>query len=160
MKNLIKILVLSMTLALGFSGHAQSGSSYTFPRIAGDSLATADTVFKQIVATAGYNQLGIQASIKKGTGTLDGKLYVYSSINSNNFVLTDSVSFIAVPSFATLAGLGGGPINANGVYTHTAYLSKTAPAGTRYLIAVTQTGSLTASPVSVSYTLRRQAISQ
>lgn len=126
---------------------AQTGSPYSFPVVAGDSLTTADTVLKKVTVTAGYSSLGFQASIKKGTGTLDGKLYIYTSVNGNNYVLTDSASFAAVPTFGTL--------NANGGYTHTAIINKNAPPGYSYILAVTQTGSLTASPVKISYTTRK-----
>jgi hypothetical protein len=126
---------------------AQSGSSYTFPVIAGDSLVTADTVFKRINVTAGYSSVGIQVDIKKGTGTLDGKFYLYKSVNGGRFVLSDSASFSAVVTHASLITNAG--------YTHTAIIEKVAPAGTRYLVAAVQTGSLTASPVLVSYTARK-----
>lgn len=130
---------------------AQDGSSFVFPVIAGDSLVNADTVFKLIKLTNGYTSMGIQASIKKGTGTLDGKLYVYTSVGGTpstiaNYVLTDSASFTAVPTAALIS---------NGGYTHTAWINKASPPGTRYLVAVTQAGSLTSSPVRVWYTARK-----
>lgn len=125
---------------------AQQGSAYGFPVIAGDSLVNADSVFKLVRLTDGYGHLGIQASIKKGTGTLDGKLYVYTSVGSLNYVLTDSASFTAVPTAALIS---------NGGYTHTAWINKIEPPGTRYLVCVTQAGSLTSSPVKVWYTARK-----
>lgn len=139
-------MLVSMFLLIASQSKAQTGSSYTYPVIAGDSLATADTVFKKVSVTAGYSSVGIQVSIKKGTGTLDGKFYLYSSVNGSNYVLTDSASFSAVPTAALISNSG---------YTHTAIINKAAPAGTAYLVAATQTGSLTASPVKVSYTARR-----
>lgn len=153
MKKILSIMVLVslalFTKPLTQQVKAQDGSSKVFPVIAGDSLATADTVFKLIPLTDGYRALGIQASIKKGTGTLDGKLYVYTSVGNGsvfNYVLSDSASFTAVPTAALIT---------NGGYTHTAWINKASPPGTRYLVAVTQTGSLTASPVKVWYTARK-----
>lgn len=134
-----------MIIGLAFNTQAQTGSAYTFPTIAGDSLVNADTVFKKIPITAGYNALGVQADIKKGTGTLDGKLYLYTSINGGTYVLTDSASFAAVPVNA---------LTVNSTWTYTAIITKSAPAGSRYIVAVTQAGSLTSSPVRVSYTSR------
>jgi hypothetical protein len=146
-----KFLFLSLVMVgLMFTANtakAQFGTSASFTVVAGDSLATADTVLKKLVVTAGYNSIGIQVDIKKGTGTLDGKFFLYTSVNGNRYVLTDSASFTAVPTF--------GSLNANGGYTHTAIITKTTAPGTAYIIAATQTGSLTASPVKVSYTLRR-----
>jgi len=138
-----------MVIGLMFTiqSNAQSGNAYTFPVVEGDSLATADTVFKKISITAGYSSVGIQVDIKKGTGTLDGKFYLYKSVNGSNYVLSDSASFSAVTTHATLISNGG--------YTHTAIIEKVAPAGTRYIAAAAQTGSLTASPVRVSYTARK-----
>ncbi len=146
MKKFISMMLMSIFLFVA-SSKAQFGSPYTYPVVAGDSLVTADTVFKKISVTAGYNQLGIQVNIKKGTGTLDGKAYLYTSIDGNRYVLTDSASFSAVPTF--------GSLNANGGYTHTAIIQKAAPGGSKYIIAATQTGSLTASPVLVSFTSRK-----
>lgn len=141
------LFVLLIGLISFINTNAQTGSSYTFPTIAGDSLVNADTVFKKISITAGYNSLGIQANIKKGTGTLDGKMYVYTSVNAGTYVLTDSASFTAVP---VVVGF-----TSNSTWTYTAIITKTAPAGTRYIVAVTQAGTLTSSPVSVSYVSRR-----
>lgn len=147
MKKLILLLV--MTVGMLSIANAQTGSAYTFTTVAGDSLVNADTVFKVIPVTAGYTKMGIQVSIKKGTGTLDGKFYLYSSVNGSAFVLTDSASFSALPSLSTTyTGSVSG-------MTHTAIIEKTAPAGTKYIILATQAGSLTSSPVKVSYTARR-----
>jgi hypothetical protein len=140
------ILIVLIAIGFAFNASAQNGASYTFPTIAGDSLVNADTVFKKISTSAGYNSLGVQANIKKGTGTLDGKMYLYTSVNAGTYVLTDSASFTAVPVNALVS---------NGTWTHTAIITKSAPAGTRYIVAVTQAGSLTSSPVSVSYTARK-----
>lgn len=133
---------------VGFAAEAQYGSATTFPTIKGDSLVNADTVFKRIPITAGVQALGVQVSIKKGTGTLDGKAYIYTSINGSGFVITDSASFVALPAFATATT---GSLNG---FTHTAIFNKVAPPGTAYLVLATQAGSLTASPVQVSYTIR------
>lgn len=135
-----------MSLLITSQIKAQSGSAYSFPVIAGDSLVNADTVFKKISLTAGYTSMGVQVSIKKGTGTLDGKFYLYSSVNGSNYVLTDSASFTAVPVNALIS---------NGGYTYTAIINKTDPAGSKYIVAATQAGTLTSSPVRVSYTARK-----
>lgn len=150
MKKIVVLMVMMVgMLSVTNEVKAQLGSALTFPTIAGDSLTNADTVFKKISITAGYSSLGIQVRIKKGTGTLDGKFYLYTSVQGSAFVLTDSASFTAVPTLAaTLTGSVEG-------YTHTAIISKAAPPGTSYIVAATQAGSLTASPVSVSYTARR-----
>lgn len=148
MKKIVLILLVMAGLFTVTESKAQSGTAYTFPTVAGDSLSTADSVYKKIPVTSGYSSLGVQVSIKKGTGTLDGKFYLYTSVNGNHYVLTDSASFTAVPTF--------GSVNANGGYTHTARIEKVAPGGTSYIAVATQTGSLTASPVQISYTARKQ----
>lgn len=147
MKKFLSILTVVICLTFTAKIDAQSGSAATFPVVAGDSLATADSVYKPISVTAGYSQLAVQVSIKKGTGTLDGKLFLYTSVNANQYVLTDSAALTAVPTF--------GSVNANGGYTHTAIIQKTAPGGTKYIACITQAGSLTASPVLFSYTARK-----
>jgi len=144
MKKLFAMMLVSLILFTA-SIKAQTGSAYTFPVIAGDSLVNADTVFKKITLTAGYASLGVQVSLKKGTGTLDGKFYLYSSLNGN-YVLTDSASFTACPVAALISNSG---------YTYTAIITKSAPAGTSYLVAATQAGSLTSTPVRVSFTARK-----
>lgn len=147
MKKLLSFLLLGSALFAATPNiKAQSGSAYTFSVVAGDSLVTADSVFKKITLTAGYNALGVQVAIKKATGTLDGKLYLLTSINANNYVLTDSASLTAVPTNAQIT---------NGGYTHTAIINKAAPPGTRYIAYVTQAGSLTASPTLWSFTARK-----
>lgn len=140
------LLTAFMLAAVPKQADAQLGSAYSFPVIAGDSLVNADTVFKKIAITAGYRSMGIQVSIKKGTGTLDGKFYLWTSVDGANYVSTDTASFTAVPTAALIT---------NGGYTHTAIIQKTMPAGTRYLVVATQAGSLTSSPVKVSYTARQ-----
>lgn len=146
MKKLLYMMLVGALALIASSSNAQTGSAYTFPRIAGDSLVNADTVFKVIPVTAGYASMGVQVAIKKGTGTLDGKAYLYTSVNGSNYLLTDSSSFTAVSAASPIS---------NGGYTHSAIIQKTAPAGTSYLVSVTQAGSLTSSPVSVSYTARK-----
>lgn len=131
---------------------AQTGQAYKFPTIAGDSLVNTDTVFKAIAVTGGYSNMGIWANIKKGTGTLSGKLYLYTSMDGAAFILTDSASYTSASTLPTFAG-----ITPSG-YTNSAFLSKASPPGVRYLVAVTQSGSLTASPVQVMYTLRTYQI--
>lgn len=152
MKRLFLLLVVMTGLFTALPTQqikAQAGSAYTFPVIAGDSLVNADTVFKKITVTASYDHLAIQVSLKKGTGTLDGKFYLYKSVNAGSYVLSDSASFSAV----TTSSLSGAV--SNGGYTYTAIIEKVTPGGTRYLVAATQAGTLTATPVLVSYTLRK-----
>lgn len=149
MKKVLLLMVMSFALLLSTYNQvqAQSGEASHFTVIAGDSLATADTVFKKFTITAGYTSMGVQVAVKKGTGTLDGKLYLWSSVNGSNYILTDSASLSAVPTHATLISNAG--------YTHTAYINKASPPGTRYIAFVTQTGSLTASPTKFSFTARK-----
>lgn len=147
--KLILAMIVLITAGSPQTAKAQQGSAYPIPLIAGDSLATADTVFKKITITAGYEHMGIQVAIKKGAGTLDGKLYLYTSVGSGsvfNYILTDSATITAVPVNA---------LTANGGYTHTAWINKTSPPGTSYIMFVTQTGSLTASPTRWTYTARK-----
>lgn len=147
MKQFFKIVLMGiMFYFTAPQTNAQFGSAKIFPVVAGDSLATADTVFKKISVTAGYNSLGVQVSIKKGTGTLDGKLYLWTSIGGAQYVLTDSASLTAVVSATIIT---------NGGYTHTAKIEKAAPAGSSYIAFVTQAGSLTASPTLWSVTSRK-----
>lgn len=143
----MKKYILSLLFLTGMLVIVNAQTPTTIPTVAGDSLVNADTVFKKISVSAGYASMGIQVSIKKGTGTLDGKFYLYTSLNGGDYVLTDSASFTAVPSFS-----GGLATTSN---THTAYISKTAPAGAKYIAAATQSGSLTSSPVIVTYVLRK-----
>lgn len=147
MKKVFILMVVVLGIAISTKG--QTGNAYVFPVIAGDSLVTADTVFKVIPLTAGYSSFGVQVAIKKATGTLDGKLYLYTSVGGAgtfSYVLTDSASISAVPVNANTA---------NGAYTHTAIIQKTFPAGTRIIAFVTQAGSLTASPTRWTYTARK-----
>jgi len=145
-----KIFLIGLIgLIFSFQSNAQDGTPYTYPTILGDSLTNADSVFKVVSITAGYNAVGIQVSIKKGTGTLDGKFYLYKSVNGSGYVLSDSASFAELPALSTtytgsVAGM-----------THTAIIEKVAPAGTKYIVVATQEGSLTASPVKVSYVVKR-----
>ena len=148
MKKLFALIMVVIVLSFTSQTKAQSGFSYTFPTIAGDSLVNADSVFKVISVTAGYSSVGIQVSIKKGTGTLDGKFYLYKSVNGSAFILSDSASFTALASLNTsYTGSVGG-------MTHTAIIEKSTPAGTKFIVAATQAGTLTSSPVKVSYTAR------
>lgn len=142
-----------MIMAMPQHSKAQNGtgSAYSFPVVAGDSLVTADSVYKKVPITGAFTSLGMQIDIKKATGTLDGKFYVYTSVNGQRYVLTDSASFTTVPTF--------GAKNANGGYTHTAMILKTAPPpGSAYMMVVTQVGSLTASPTLFSYTARKHGL--
>lgn len=144
---LLIFLLFSLIAFTSVSVYAQVNKSYTFPTVAGDSLATADTVFKVIPVSNSYQNIDVQVSIKKGTGTLDGGVNIYASVNGNQYSVVGTVTaFAAVPTF--------GSLNDNGVYTHTATVRLSAPPGTKIIVAVTQAGSLTASPVQVSYVAR------
>jgi hypothetical protein len=151
MKKYISILVTGIFLLAGFQSKAQvndgTKTPIVFDVVAGDSLATADTVFKRITLEKGYGQFSVQLDIKKGTGTLDGKLYLLTSVNGGRFVLTDSASITAVPSNA---------LTTNSGYTHTAIIQKASPGGYKYIAYVTQAGSLTASPTLWSYLNRKR----
>lgn len=148
MKKLLSFIAITIALSIATSSslNAQT-SNYTFPVVAGDSLATADSVIKKIGFSAdkNYASLGFGVSIKKGTGTLDGKLYLYTAV-AGHYTLTDSST---IKTLITASGVS------NDGYTNGAYIEKAHPAGTTYLIVVTQAGSLTASPVKVTVTSRR-----
>lgn len=147
MKKMILLLLIGFALSLtATTAHAQSAT--VMPTILGDSLVNTDTVFKKISVTAGYSKLGIQADVKKGTGTLTGKMYIYASMNGSAFTLVDSASYASIPTFSTA-------LVSTTTFTNTAYKELTVPAGTKYLVACTSSATLASSPVVVSYTLRK-----
>lgn len=148
MKKLFSVLSIIVLLLAGYESKAQASTTTvnSFPVIAGDSLVTADTVFKRFGLASGYTTMGVQLALKKATGTLDGKMYMLTSINGVNYVLTDSASLTAVPNNAFIS---------NGGYTHTAIIQKVAPPGSKYIVYVTQAGSLTASATKWDYTVRK-----
>lgn len=139
-------LFMVMLVATPQTAAAQSGFAYTYNTVAGDSLVTNDTVYRVITVSAGYPVLGVTVNIKKGTGTLDGKAYIFTSMDGSTYLRTDSATFTAVPSLPGIASTG---------YTHSAQFSKSVPIGVKYLVMATQSGSLTASPVQFQYTARK-----
>jgi hypothetical protein len=142
MKKVTFLLTLFVTLA--FSSMAQFGRAGLFPLVAKDTLVANDTIQKVITATAGYNAIGIQANINKLSGTLTGKMYLYTSLDNANFTLTDSASYVSTvtSSFSTPT------------YTHTAIITKQTVPGVFYRIWLTSSATVSA-PVQVWYTLRK-----
>lgn len=100
MKKLISMLLMSMII---FSAQAQvPGRATQLAIVAGDTVSTSaslDTVFKTIPVTAGYSAFGIQVVGTKTAGTITSKAYLYSSLDDNNYLLTDSSA-----AFANTAG--------------------------------------------------------
>lgn len=127
------------------TSNAQSGSAYTFPRVAGDTLASADSVFKVISITGGYSSLGIQVNLKKLSGTLTGKAFLFTSMDGTTYNLYDSASYVAVP---TMAGV------TSTTYTHSAQFNKAAPPFVKYLVLATSSAT-TSTVVQVQYTARK-----
>lgn len=83
-----------------YSSHAQVATQMSI--VAGDTISTTaslDTVFKTIRITAGYSALGFQVVGTKISGTITSKAYLYSSLDGNNYVVTDSSA-----AFANAAG--------------------------------------------------------
>lgn len=147
MKKLLFLFALSF-LAIGTQAQSAPGYPHAFPVIAGDSLAGVDTVFKQIQVTAGYAALTITGNIKKNaTGTLTAKMYVWTSMDGKNYVLTDSATeaTTVLPSY----------ISTLSTYTHTVSITKTTPGARYYLVGIASANpSLAASPIQVMYTTR------
>lgn len=137
-----KILFL---FALVFSfvvSNAQTRTVNPFPLAVGDSLVNTDSVQKYIPVTAGYANITVQVNIKKGTGTLTGKLYLYSSLDNVTYTLTDSASYVTplISSFT------------NSAYTAQAIISKNTPGVTSYWAVATSSGTITSSPTQFIYT--------
>lgn len=139
------LFLLTLILVSVISVKAQNGNAYKFPTVKGDSLVNVDTVSKVIPITAGYSDVTIQANVKKGTGTLTGKLFLYSSLDGINYQLTDSADYIPVPAWT----------NTVATYTHTAIINKSTPGATSFIIAATSSGTLTSTPIQILYTARK-----
>jgi hypothetical protein len=139
-----KILFICLLAIIGTTASAQFGRAAMFPLVAKDTLAINDTIQKIITATAGYNSIGIQANINKLSGTLTGKMYLYTSLDNVNYQLTDSASYTSTvtSSFNTPT------------YTHTAIITKQTVPGVFYRIWLTSSATVSA-PVQVWYTLRK-----
>jgi len=123
----------------------QKSSAYPFPTVLGDTLVNTDSVAKAFSLTANYPAVSIIATLKKGTGTLNGKMYLYQSMDGANYNLSDSASYQAVPSWSYTTATG----------THTARIDIKSPGAVRYIVLLTQSGSLTSTPVWVAYTARQ-----
>jgi hypothetical protein len=147
----MKKLFFLLTLVVGFSisTKAQHGFATKIPTVAGDSLVNVDTVFKSIQVTAGYSALNIQVNLKKGTGTLTGKVYLLVSNTGTDFQLTDSASYVATSTTSAFTP----------VYTHTAQFAKLTPGWVYYELEIVSTGKLASTPVNVYYTTRKYGTS-
>lgn len=139
-----KLLFILFFASIGIATNAQFGRAAKFPLVAGDTLASVDTVQKIITATAGYNAMGIQVNLNKLSGTLTGKAYLYTSMDQINYQLTDSASYTATTtsSYSTPT------------MTHTAIFTKATVPGVSYRLWVVSTAT-TSTPVEVWYTLRK-----
>lgn len=87
-------------MSLFTTSYAQRASY--IPIVEGDTVSTSsslDTVSKVLTVTAGYSALGIQVVGTKTAGTITSKAYIYSSLDGNNYLLTDSSA-----AFANAAG--------------------------------------------------------
>jgi hypothetical protein len=86
--------VLLVSLALMASTFQAKAQHATLMRLAaGDTLVTSassDTVSKVLTVTAGYATLTFQVEVNKISGTVDGKVYLYSSLDGSDYQLTDS----------------------------------------------------------------------
>lgn len=146
MKKYIAILLL----VVGFGLTATAQRATILPTVAGDSIVVtggaADSVFKTIPITAGYTSMGVQVVLKAGTGSVNGKLYLYESVSGNQFILTDSSALAALPAITGTSNSG---------YTHGAIIRKSNPAGSKYIAVVQNVANITASPVQFSYTARK-----
>lgn len=95
-----KFLSLMLVMSLFTASYAQRASY--IPIVEGDTVSTSsslDTVSKVLTVTAGYSALGIQVVGTKTAGTITSKAYLYSSLDGNNYLLTDSSA-----AFANAAG--------------------------------------------------------
>lgn len=142
MKKIFVLLALLSAFAL--KGNAQSSIPYTFPLIAGDTLVNADTVTKVLPVTDGYASVGIQVNLKKISGTVASKAYLYRSIDGSAYVLVDSSAYNAVPTGTMFTGST----------THVAAFNLVAPSGAKYLVNALSSGTVSAQ-VRVYATLRR-----
>lgn len=145
--------LLALIVGIHTISNAQQGNgfgfAYKFPTIAGDSIINADTVFKKIIVTAGYSVLGVQVNIKKGTGTLAGAVYLYTSFDGINYKATDTASYVSVIPFG----------NVIPTYTNIATFTKPTPAAPYYEVVIVSTGTVASSPVQVWYTTRKYGTS-
>lgn len=139
-----KILIITLVLFATIGVKAQFGRAATFPLVLADTLTNTDTVSKVITTTAGYNEIGIQVSANKLSGTLTGKVFLQGSMDAVNYITTDSLSWAAyVTSSYTVP-----------TYTNYAYFTKVNAPWVYWRIWAQSIGTVSA-PVTVSYTLRK-----
>jgi hypothetical protein len=62
MKKFITILSVILCFAT-ITSKAQTGGTFAFPLIAGDTLTNTDTIVKVISVSGGYNAMGIQVNL-------------------------------------------------------------------------------------------------
>lgn len=141
MKKFISMMLVSMVLLIT-STRAQTARSLAI--VEGDTVSTStslDTVSKVFTVTAGYSSMGIQVVGTKTAGTITSKAYLYSSLDGNNYLLTDSSA-----AFANAAG------------AQSVFFTKTAPPYVYYKVQVRPPSSATSTEglaVKVYYVLRK-----
>ena len=141
-----KLLVLILLFSAAFTSKAQFGRAALFPTIAQDTLTNVDSVSKVIVATAGYNAMGVQVNVKKiSGGNVTGKAYIYESLDGVNYIITDSASYVAVPAWSYTTATA----------THVAIFNKATVPGVYYNILAVSTDTTLSAAVKVQYTLRK-----
>lgn len=142
-----KLLAFLLIAALPFASHAQTGIAYTFPLVAGDTLNNTDTVFKFIPITAGYSVSGIQVNTTRISGTLAGAAYLYTAVDSKNYHVTDTASYVAyvAPSVAIPTATSG------------CTFRKSTPEVAGIWVVVVSTGTYSG-VVQVAYTVRKYTI--
>lgn len=142
MKNIFKLITAVMLFACTVcvtEGKAQIGGAIAFPHVAGDTLSNTDSVFKVVSNSGLASTINIQVNLNKLSGTVAGKVYLYKSNDTRNWVLADSASYTAIP-----AGASGTAFGATGSYTHTAQITVTPAQATRYGILATSSGTVSA----------------
>lgn len=140
-----KLFIIAIVLCTSFGASAQFGHAATFPLILGDTLTNVDTVSKVITMTAGYNEVGIQISANKVSGTLTGKVYLQGSMLGVDYITTDSTAWAAYVATSY-------SVNANTNYVY--FTKVNAPFVYWRVLAQSSSGTVSA-PVTVSYTLRK-----
>ena len=148
MKKFITILSVILCFAT-ITSHAQVAGAYAFPLAAGDTLTNTDTAARSFVVSGGYGSMSVQVNLNKLSGTVAGKVYLYAASDSRNYTLIDSASYVAIP-----AGASGTIFGAAAGYTHVARISRSAPSDTKYLVAATSSGTVSA-PVQFIYALKK-----
>ena len=148
MKKFITILSVILCLAT-ITSNAQVGGAYAFPLAAGDTLTNTDTAARSFLVSGGYQTMNIQVNLNKLSGTVAGKVYLYAASDARNYTLIDSSSYVAIP-----AGAGSSIFGAVGGYTHVARIKVSSPGDTKFLVAATSSGTVSA-PVQFIYALKK-----